>query len=157
MHGRVRRLLERGDRHNYNEWLRIQQAQGQLSHTQAEALWADFLAQSQEAKRHEANLAREALGKQPIPWSFGIPHHGCLSTTSTLAQAKPKAKRSKVIKVRPSSPPPGMNALDRTINWMAAPHKYIEASDLTWEAFLRGFALPNMHHGVDPLNQQRDI
>ena len=36
-------------------------------------------------------------------------------------------------------------------------HQHIQASELTWEEFLRGYALPNTHHRVDPLNQQRDV
>jgi hypothetical protein len=66
MHGRVHRLLERGDQRNYHKWLRIQQENGQLSHSQAEAIWNSFLAQTHEVKRQWANLAREAIGKQPI-------------------------------------------------------------------------------------------
>ena len=66
MHGRVHRLLERGDQRNYHEWIRIQQENCQLSHSHAEAIWNNFLAQTQEVKRQRANLAREALGKQPI-------------------------------------------------------------------------------------------
>jgi hypothetical protein len=51
MHGRVHRLLERRDQRNYHEWLRIQQENGQLSHSKAEAKWNNFLAQTQEDKR----------------------------------------------------------------------------------------------------------
>ena len=62
-----------------------------------------------------------------------------------------------MIKVRPNSSPPGTSGLARINSRMAAQHKYTEALDLTWEEFLRGYALPNMQHGVNPFNQQRDI
>jgi hypothetical protein len=59
MHGLVNRL-------------RIQQENGPLSHSQAEAIWNNFLAQTQEVKRQRANLAWEVLGKQPIQSLDGV-------------------------------------------------------------------------------------
>ena len=72
MHGRVHCLLERGDQRNYHKWLRIQQENGQLSHSQAVANWTNFLAQTQKVKRQRANLAREGLDKQPLQSLDGV-------------------------------------------------------------------------------------
>ena len=33
----------------------------------------------------------------------------------------------------------------------------LQKLELTWDEFLQGYALPNTHHRVDPLNQQREI
>ena len=157
MHGRVHRLLERGDQRNYHEWLTIQQHQGQMSHSQVETRWTNFLDQSQEVKRQWANLAREAIGKQTIPWFFGIPNNSCLSTTGVLVPATKRAKRSKAVKSSARLPLSGTDTQACNNSWIDDPHQYIKASELTWEEFLRGYSLPNSHHRVDPLNQQRDV
>ena len=100
---------------------------------------------------------REALGRQPIPWFFGIPNNSCLSTTGVLVPATKRAKRSKAAKSSARLPLSGTDTQACNNSWIDDQHQYIKASELTWEEFLRGYALPNTHHRVDPLNQQRDI
>ena len=113
-----------------------------MSYSQAETRWTNFLVQSQEVKRQRANLAREALGKQPLPWFFGIPNNCCLSTTGVLVPETKWAKRSKAAKFSARLPLSGTDTQACNNSWIDDPHQYIKASELTWEEFLRGYALP---------------
>ena len=79
MRGQVLRLLERGDKRNYQEWLTRQQIEGHITQRQMSVRWSSFLSLPMEAKRKRANQAREALGKQLVPWTF--------DTTSTVSNA----------------------------------------------------------------------
>ena len=73
MRGQVLRLLERGDKRNYQEWLTPQQSEGNITQSQMAVRWSSFLSLPMEAKRKRANQAREALGRQVVPWTFGTP------------------------------------------------------------------------------------
>ena len=73
MRGKVLRLLERGDQRIYYEWLHAQQMRGTYSMEPFESRWNGFLALTMADKRHRANQAREALGRQIIPWTFRLP------------------------------------------------------------------------------------
>jgi hypothetical protein len=80
MQGKVLRLLERGDQRTYYEWLQAQQAQGMYNMAQLETRRNGFLTLPMAVKRHRANQAREALGRQIIPWTFGLPRTDDSST-----------------------------------------------------------------------------
>ena len=67
MRGQVLRLLERGDKRNYQEWLTRQQSEGTITQSQMAVRWSSFLSLPIEAKRQRANQAREALGRQVVP------------------------------------------------------------------------------------------
>jgi hypothetical protein len=72
-------------------------------------------------------------------------------------QAKPRTKRSKAAKTTPRPTLSGTDAPVCNNSRIDDQPQYIQASELTWKEFLRGYALPNTHHRVDPLNQQRNI
>ena len=80
-----------------------------------------------------------------------------MSTTRALVQAKTRTKRLKAVKISPRPPLPGTDDPAYTNHRIDDQQKYMGALELTWEEFKRGYALPNMHNGVDPLSQQRDI
>ena len=52
MHGKVLRLLERGDQRTYYDWLQAQQMRGTYSRAQVENRWSGFLELPMADKRH---------------------------------------------------------------------------------------------------------
>ena len=84
------RLLERGDKRNYQKWLNQQQSEGTITQNQMAVKWSSFLSLPMEAKRQRANQAREALGRQVVPWNFGTPP--TVSNAGVHAQACAQAR-----------------------------------------------------------------
>ena len=152
MRGPVLRHLERGDKQNYQEWLNQQQSEGTITQSQKAVRWSSFLSLPMEAKRQRANQAREALGRQVVPWNFGTP-----STVSNAghAQIPPRGRPTRgntSSKRRPSERTVNANTVARPTSNHKSQH-----TDLTWDEFLHGYALPFSGQRIDPLNQQRAI
>ena len=99
MRGKVLRLLKRGDQRTYYEWLQAQQMRGTYySRARMENRWSGFLTLPMADKRHRANQVREALGRQIIPWTFGLPRNEdneAKGTSSTHGADKQRKKRRK--------------------------------------------------------------
>ena len=73
MQGQVLQLQERGNKRNYQERLTRQQSERNVTQSQMAVRWCSFLSIQMEAKHERANQAREALGRQVVPWTFGTP------------------------------------------------------------------------------------
>ena len=135
MRGQVLRLLERGDKRNYQEWLNRQQSEGTITQSQMAGRWSSFLSLPMEAKRQRANQAREALGRQVVPWTFGTP-----STVSNAGhvQIPPRGRPTRGNtsgKRRQSEQLMDGSTVDRP----TSKHK-LRHTDLTWDEFLHGYA-----------------
>ena len=90
-----------------------------------------------EAKRQRANQAREALGRQVVPWTFGTP-----STVSNAGHVQVPSRGRPTrgnasSKRRQSEWRMDGNTVDRP----TSKHK-VRHTDLTWDEFLHGYALP---------------
>ena len=114
--------------------------------------WSAFLSLPMEAKRQRANQAREALDRQVVPWTFGTP-----STVSNAGHVQiPSRGRptrgNTSNKRRQSERPVDGNTVDRPQSNHKSRH-----TDLTWDEFFHGYALPFSSQRIDPLNQQRAI
>jgi hypothetical protein len=105
-----------------------------------------------EAKRQRANQAREALGKQVVPWTFGTPSTDS-NTDHVQIPCRRSSTRSKTVsKRRQSERQEDGNMFDRPQR-----HHRLRHTDITWDEFLHGYALPFNSQRIDPLNQQRAI
>ena len=114
--------------------------------------WSSFLSLPMEAKRQRANQAREALGRQVVPWNFGTP-----PTVSNAGHAQRPPRGRPTRGTTSSERRSGVRTVDA--NPVAGPtsnHKS-HYTDLTWDEFLHGYALPCSGQRIDPLNQQRAI
>ena len=152
MRGQVLRLLERGDKRNYQEWLNQQQSEGTITQSQMAAKWSSFLSLPMEAKRQRANQAREALGRRVAPWNFGTP-----PTVNNAGHAQRPPRGRPTRETTSSKRHSGVRTVDA--NPVAGPtsnHKS-HHTDLTWDEFLHGYALPCSGQRIEPLNQQRAI
>jgi hypothetical protein len=103
------------------------------------------------AKRQRANQAREALGKQVIPWNFGLPASACETgygqAQTMVGQTRRKKTRKRTQIERTME--------DGTVEQLQSNHRP-KNTDLTWDEFLHhGYALPFSNRRIDPLNQQR--
>ena len=152
MRGQVLRLLEKGDKRNYQEWLNQQQAEGTITQSQMAVKWSSFLSLPMEAKRQRANQAREALGRQVVPWNFGTP-----PTVSNAGHAQRPPRGRPTRGTTSSKRRSGERTVDaNTVARPTSNHKS-HHTDLTWDEFLHGYALPFSGQRIDPLNQQRAI
>jgi hypothetical protein len=151
MRGQVLRLLEREVNRNYKKWLTRQQTEEHISQSQASVRWSSFLILPMEVKRQRANQAREALGKQVIPWNFGLPASACETgygqAQTMVGQTRRKKTRKRTQIERTME--------DGTVEQLQSNHRP-KNTDLTWDEFLHhGYALPFSNRRIDPLNQQR--
>jgi hypothetical protein len=95
-----------------------------------------------EAKRQRANTAREALGKQVVPWNFGTP---ASASNSGYGQAQP-----------PVGQTPQQNQKTEPTREEHGSHRP-QNTDLTWDEFLHDYALPFSNQRIGPLNQQQAV
>ena len=104
-------------------------------------------------KRHRAHQDREALGRQIIPWTFGLPRsadngtQGQFPTTRDRIQSNKRRKRTQ------------WNADEETRSSGLSPDPtgtHMEP-EITWDEFFQGHALPHSKLKLDPLNKQRKI
>ena len=152
MRGQVLRLLERGDNRNYQEWLPRQLIEWHITQSQMSARWSSFLTLPLEIKRQRANQAREALGKQVIPWNFGLP----VSANATVyGQAQTMVGQTRRKKTRKRTQTE-RSTEGGTAEQLQSNHRP-KSTDLTWDEFLHGYALPFSNQRIEPLNQQRAI
>jgi hypothetical protein len=149
MRGHVLRFLERGDKHNYQEWLTRQQSEGTITQSQMADRWSSFLSLPMEAKRQQANQAREALGKQVVPWTLGTPPTRS-NTGHVLIPCRRRPTRGNTASKRCQSE----RSVDgNTVDRPPSNHRH-RHTDLTWDEFLQGYASPFSSQRIDPLNQQ---
>ena len=146
------RLLKRGDKRNYQEWLTRQQSEGTITQSQMAVRWSSFLSLPMEAKRQRANQAREALGRQVVPWSFGTPSTASNTGHVLIPRRRRPTRGNTASKRCQSERPVDGNTVDRPQSNHRPRH-----TDLTWDEFLHGYALPFSSQRSDPLNQQRAI
>ena len=98
------------------------------------------------AKRQRANQARETLGKQVVPWNFGTPS---TASDSGHVQVQPLVRHTGCNKPRKrhqSARPMGGSTVKR----LQSNHRP-RNTDLTWDEFLHGYALPFSSQRIDPL------
>ena len=105
-----------------------------------------------EAKRQQENQAREALGKQVVPWSFGTPPTASNTGLVLIPGRRRPTRGNTGSKRRQSERPVDGNMVDRPQSKHRPRH-----TDLTWDEFLHGYVLPFRSQRIDPLNQQRAI
>ena len=153
MRGKVLRLLERGEQRTYYDWLQAQQMRGTYSRAQVENRWSGFLELPMADIRHRANQVREALGRQIIPWTFGLPRNAdnkAQDTSPTHGEDKQRKKRRKRTQKydneETSNPGQSPNPLGRHTE-----------PEITWAEFLQEHALPHSKLRLDQLNRQRTV
>ena len=105
-----------------------------------------------EAKRKRANQAKEALGRQVVPWTFGTPLTASNAGYVQIPSIGRQTRGNKPSKRRQSERPVDGNTVKRLQSNHRPRHTY-----LTWDEFLHGYALPFSSQRIDPLNQQRAI
>ena len=116
------------------------------------ASWSSFLILPLAVERQRANQAREAPGKQAIPWNFGIPAsanatvYGPAQTLVGQTRRKQTRKRTQLER-----------SMEGGTDAQPLSNHRAKSTDLTWDEFLHGYALPFSHQRIDPLNQQRSI
>jgi hypothetical protein len=114
--------------------------------------WSFFLTLPIEAECQHANQAKESLGKQVVLWNFGTP---ASASDSEYGQAQPLVRQTRRNKPRKR------NQRERTTEGGTAERLQSNhrprSTDLTWDEFLHGYALPFSSQRIDPLNQQRAI
>ena len=99
-----------------------------------------------EAKRQRANQAREALGKQLVPWSFGTPSTASNTGNVQVPPLGRQTRGNKPSKRRQSERPMDGSTVER----LQSNHRP-RNTDLTWDEFLHGYALPFSSQRIDPL------
>ena len=87
-----------------------------------------------------------------VPWTFGTPSTAS-NTGHVLIPSRGRPTRgNKSSKRRQSEKPVDGNTVERPQSNHRPRH-----TDLTWDEFLHGYALPFSSQRIDPLNQQRAI
>jgi hypothetical protein len=105
-----------------------------------------------EAIRQRANQTREALGKQVIPWNFGLPAsasksgYGQAQTQVGQTRRKKNRKRNHTKRTTEGGTAEQLQSNHRPKN-----------TEIAWDEFLHGYALPFSNKCIDLLNQQRAI
>ena len=120
---------------------------------QFESRWNGFLALPMADKRHRANQAREALGRQIIPWTFGLPRtadtgtHGQFPTTRERIQSNKRRQRTQR----------NVDKEARSSGLSPNPTDTHMEPEISWDEFFQGHALPHSKLKLDPSNKQRTI